>query len=72
MHLTHIRRWGRRAIVEYLAENGKKKSSSLTGASLSTSHEVTPIGDNGDGILLHWGGPGVLSKLFREKDNRLR
>ena len=70
--MTYIRGWRRGAIVEYRAKNWEKESGSLSRTCLSTGHEVTPTGDNGNGILLYWGGPGVLSKLRKsEVENKI-
>ena len=66
---THIWwRW-RRSIVEDRTENRQEKGSGLARTGLSTSHEVTLIGNDGNSILLHWGRLGVLGKLVVEIEN---
>lgn len=60
---SYIRRWTWTTLLEYEVQNGNEKGSSLSRAGLSTGHEV-PLGENdGQGMLLHWGGLGVMCQL---------
>lgn len=54
---------GRGAIDEGLRENGEEETTSLSGTSLGTSHEITAAHDNGNGVLLHRSGDLVVSQF---------
>jgi hypothetical protein len=56
-------RWGRGTVKESLCENGKEETTSLSGTSLGTSHEITAAHDNGNGVLLYRGGNLVSGEL---------
>ena len=56
-------RGGRRTVLVGLGQDGEQETTSLSGTSLSTSHQVTAIHDDGDGVLLDRGGDGVSRKL---------
>jgi hypothetical protein len=57
-------RWGRRrAILESLGENREQETTSLSGTSLSTSHQVTTAHDDGDRVFLNWGRDLIMGEL---------
>lgn len=62
---THTGALGERsgATLKELGENGEEETTSLSGTSLGTSHQVTVVTDNGDGVLLHGSRLGVLGEL---------
>ena len=51
------------AFGEDQAEHRNKEGSCFARASLRTRHQVTPSEDYGQGILLHWSGPGIGCQL---------
>jgi hypothetical protein len=78
-----ISRHRRRTVDESLRKNGEEETTSLSGTSLGTSHQITTTHDNGDRVFLNRGGDLVVSKLdvaaqvlvqrrSRELVNRLR
>jgi hypothetical protein len=54
---------GRRAVDECLGQDGEQETTSLSGTSLGTSHQVTATHNDGNGVLLDGGGNLVVSKL---------
>jgi hypothetical protein len=56
-------RWGRGAVEEGLCENGEEETTSLSGTSLGTSHEITAAHNNGNRVLLYRGGDLVSGEL---------
>jgi hypothetical protein len=54
---------GSRSTLEELRENGEEETTSLSGTSLGTSHQITIVADNGDGVLLDGGRLNVLGEL---------
>jgi hypothetical protein len=54
---------GRRTVKEGLRQDGEEETTSLSGTSLSTSHKITAVGNDGNRVLLDWGGNLVVSKL---------
>ncbi len=50
-------------VDEGLGKDWEEETSSLSGTSLGTSHQVTTTHDNRDGVLLDWGWNLVVSKL---------
>jgi len=55
-------RWGW-TVDESLGQDWEQETSSLSGTSLGTSHQITPTHDNWDGVLLDWCWDLVVSKL---------
>lgn len=53
----------RRTVDEGLRKDGEEETTSLSGTSLSASHEITAAHDNGDGVLLDGGGDLVVGEL---------
>jgi hypothetical protein len=49
-----------RACLEGLRENGKQETTSLSGTSLSTRHEIATVHHNGNGVLLD-GSRGLIA-----------
>lgn len=54
---------GAGSVLECLGEDGEEETTSLSGTSLSTSHQITAAHDDGDGVLLHRCGHLVSSHL---------
>jgi hypothetical protein len=50
-------------VKEGLRQDGEEETTSLSGTSLSTSHKITAVGNDGNRVLLDWGGNLVVSKL---------
>lgn len=53
----------RRTVEVGLRKNGEKETTSLSGTSLSTSHEITAAHDNGNRVLLDGGGDLVVGEF---------
>lgn len=51
------------AVLVSLGEDGEKETTSLSGTSLSASHEVTTAHDDGDGVLLDGSGDVVAGEV---------
>jgi hypothetical protein len=54
---------GSRSTLEELRENREEETTSLSRTSLGTSHQITVVANNGDGVLLDGGRLGVLGEL---------
>lgn len=52
-------------------ENGEEETTSLSGTSLGTGHQVSATSDDGDRVFLDWGGGGVSSKGNVLEENRV-
>lgn len=56
--------WGWRWTVdESLGQNWEQETTSLSGTSLGTSHQIATTHDNWDGVLLNWGWDLVMSEV---------
>jgi hypothetical protein len=53
----------RGTVDEGLRQDGEEETTSLSGTSLSTSHEITTTHDDGDGVLLDRGGDLVVGEF---------
>lgn len=53
----------RRTVDEGLGKDGEKETTSLAGAGLGTSHQITAAHNNGNGVLLDGGGDLVAGHL---------
>ena len=49
--------------MESLGENREQETTSLSGTSLSTSHQVTAAHDDGNRVLLNWGRDLIMSEF---------
>lgn len=64
---THLRWRGWGATGDDEAKHWQEECSSLPRACLGTGHQVTASNYNGQGILLHWSGAGILGQLQHRK-----
>lgn len=63
-HVGGVVGWGRLGTCgEGGGENREEEATSFTGTSLGTGHQVTLVGDDGDGVLLDGGRVGVVGEL---------
>jgi hypothetical protein len=60
---TSSSRGSGRTVLESLGENREEETTSLSGTSLGTSHEITATHDNGNGVLLDRSGDNIASEL---------
>jgi hypothetical protein len=56
-------RWSGRTCLESLGQDGEQETTSLSGTSLGTSHQITAAHDNRDGVFLDWCRDLVVSEL---------
>lgn len=57
-------RWGRGwAVDESLGQDWEQETTSLSGTSLGTSHQIATTHDNWDGVLLDWGWDLVVGQV---------
>jgi hypothetical protein len=56
-------RWGGRTCLESLGQDGEQETTSLSGTSLGTSHQIAAAHDDRDGVFLDWCRDFVVSEL---------